>query len=78
LAAHYNLGLALREEGDLDGAIREYRQALLHDPHQAEVHTSLANALAATHDLDGAVGEYREAVRRHSETYRSSCGVTEF
>jgi tetratricopeptide (TPR) repeat protein len=60
---HYNLGLALYDKGDLDGAIREYREALRIQPDYAEAHNNLGNALEKKGDLDGAIREFREALR---------------
>src|SRR5262249_7388810 len=43
--AHYNLGIALKDKGDLDGAIRCYRTAIRIDQQFAEAHCNLGNAL---------------------------------
>ena len=61
--AHNNLGNALRDKGDLDGAIAEYREAIRLDPRFANAHCNLGNALSDKGDLDGAIAEYREAIR---------------
>jgi tetratricopeptide (TPR) repeat protein len=63
--AHTNLGLALHEKGDLDGAITEYRKALAtrQDFREAyKAHGSLGNALRDKGEVDGAIAAYREAV----------------
>ena len=39
--AHFNLGNALGKEGDLDGATKEFREALRINPKDAEAHNSL-------------------------------------
>jgi Flp pilus assembly protein TadD len=60
--AHYNLGYALSETGDLPAAIREYRRSAALDPSQPPVFANLALACAETGDLDGAVANYRTAL----------------
>lgn len=45
--AHNNLGFALERQGDLDGAIREYRRALDLDPGYAQAGRNLQRAWAA-------------------------------
>jgi len=64
-AAHINLGYALQNKGDLDGAIREYRQALSLNPNltvAAVAHNNLGNALQDKGDFDGAIREYRQTL----------------
>ncbi len=48
---------ALRGRGDLDGALRSYREALELEPNLTEARLELATALAARHDLEGAATE---------------------
>lgn len=43
--AHSNLGAALQMKGDLDGAIAQYRRALVTNPQNDIVRTNLDNAL---------------------------------
>jgi tetratricopeptide (TPR) repeat protein len=43
--AHFNLGLALRDKGQLDEAITEYRQAIRHEPDFAGAHCNLGQVL---------------------------------
>jgi tetratricopeptide (TPR) repeat protein len=64
-AAHTNLGAALRDKGDLDGAAACCREAIRLDPTLALAHNILGNALRDKGDLDGAIACYREAVRRN-------------
>jgi Flp pilus assembly protein TadD len=47
--AHYNLAAALRDKGDLDGAIREYREALRLNPNNPRVQDALNEALKKSH-----------------------------
>jgi tetratricopeptide (TPR) repeat protein len=63
VAAYNNLGNALRDKGDLDGAITAFREAIRLDPSNAVVHNNLAAALYRKKDLDGAIGYFREATR---------------
>src|SRR6266566_4692016 len=61
--AHYYLGYALLEQGNVDEAIAEHRAALRINPQYAEAHNYLGNALEDQGKLDEAVNEYREALR---------------
>jgi tetratricopeptide (TPR) repeat protein len=61
--AHNNLGMALFDKDDTDGAIAEYRLAIRLDPKYAAPHNNLGSALRIKGDVDGAVVEYREAIR---------------
>jgi tetratricopeptide (TPR) repeat protein len=60
---HYNWGLLLAEDRQLDAAIAHYREALRLDPGYAKARTNLGWALAAQGRLEEAVVEYREALR---------------
>src|SRR5262249_19787506 len=62
-AAHYNLGLALRNKGDLTGAIAAYRKAIDLAPNFAPAHNNLGTALRAKGDLNGAIAEFQQAIR---------------
>jgi eukaryotic-like serine/threonine-protein kinase len=67
---HNNLGIALAVKGDLDSAIREYREAIRLGP-SADAHYNLGNALFEE-DLEGAIREYRAAIRvepNHANAY---------
>ena len=57
-----NLGIALRDKGDLDGALTAYRKAIELDPKYAEAHSCLGNALRDKGDLDGAIAAHRKAI----------------
>ena len=59
--AHVNLGLALKNKCDLDGAVAEYREALRLDPNIARAHNNLGVVLEQNGDRQGALGEYRAA-----------------
>jgi tetratricopeptide (TPR) repeat protein len=65
-AVHSNLGLALQDKGDLDGAIKAYEAALRLKkdfPEAYKIHTNLAVALQVKGDLDGAIKAYKAALR---------------
>jgi tetratricopeptide (TPR) repeat protein len=62
-AAHTNLGAALYDKGDWDGAAACCREAIRLDPTLASAHNILGNALRDKGDLDGAINCYREAMR---------------
>jgi superkiller protein 3 len=61
-----NLGNALAARGELDGAIRAYREALKGHHDYAAAHERLALALERKGDSDGAIAELRETVRFRS------------
>jgi tetratricopeptide (TPR) repeat protein len=65
--AHVNLGEALADKGDWDGAIAEYREALRLNPNNDLAHIDLGYALGGGRgDLDGAIAETRLAVQLDS------------
>lgn len=60
--AHYNLGIALNGQGDTDGAIAHYRQAVELRPSYAEAHYNLGRLLAQKGQLDEAMVHYEKAL----------------
>jgi tetratricopeptide (TPR) repeat protein len=64
--AHYNLGIALNEQGDIDGAIGHYRQALDLWPGYAEAHYNLGRLLVQKGQLDEAITHYEKALEINS------------
>ncbi|MBO0694603.1 MAG: tetratricopeptide repeat protein [Verrucomicrobia bacterium] len=60
--AHYNLGIALNDQGDTDGAIAHYRQAVELRPGYAEAHYNLGRLLAQKGRLDDAVTHYERVL----------------
>jgi tetratricopeptide (TPR) repeat protein len=76
-AAHNDLGLALLERGDLDGAIRHSREALRLDPVHAEAPNTLATALSRRGLAAQSVAVYREALRNRpgDVTFHSNLGT---
>jgi Flp pilus assembly protein TadD len=63
VGAHTNLGVALKEKGDVKGAIGEYRKAIALDEEYAPAHYSLGLALKAEGDVKGAIAEYEKALK---------------
>jgi protein O-mannosyl-transferase len=60
--AHYNLGIALSDQGDTDGAIAHYRQAVELRPSYAEAHYNLGRLFAQKGQLDDAIAHYEKAL----------------
>jgi tetratricopeptide (TPR) repeat protein len=60
--AHYNLGIALNEQGDPDGAISHYREAVDLWPGYAEAHYNLGRLLAQKGLVDEAIAHYEKAL----------------
>jgi tetratricopeptide (TPR) repeat protein len=60
---YINLGNALGDKGDVDGAIAAYKEALRLKQDYPLAHYNLGNALKAKGRLDEAITEYREALR---------------
>lgn len=66
--AHYGLGLVRRHRGDLDGAVREFGQALRLNPKLDQAHAALSQVLLHKGDIEGAVAEMEEAVRLNPDS----------
>lgn len=60
--AEYNLGLALKNQGQLDQAIAHYRRALNIWPDYVEAHYNLGGAYIEKGEFDEALAEYRRAI----------------
>jgi Flp pilus assembly protein TadD len=61
--AHNNLGAALMERGDVEGAERHFVETLRVKPYDPEAHFCLAAALTSQRKTAQAIPEYREALR---------------
>ena len=61
--AHMNLGIALTDRRDFDGAIAHLEEALRLRPEQAEVENALGNAWLDRGEPDRALTHYNEAIR---------------
>ena len=60
--AHNNLGSALQDLGQLEGAVTSYRRAIKINPNDADVCNNLGTALQDLRRLDEAVASYRRAL----------------
>jgi len=60
--AEYNLGLALKNLGQLDQAMAHYRRALTIWPDYVEAHYNLGGAYIEKGEFDEALAEYRRAI----------------
>jgi len=60
---HLKRGVALAEERDSEGAIKEFQTAIRLNPNDAEAHFKLAETLRDRLDIDGAIAELRTAIR---------------
>jgi Flp pilus assembly protein TadD len=61
--AHNNLGAALGDKHDLEGAIAEYRAAVQLDPNLAQARTNLQHELQLKADKARAPGKVHDGVR---------------
>ncbi|PYL74702.1 MAG: hypothetical protein DMF27_13955, partial [Verrucomicrobia bacterium] len=60
--AEYNLGLALKNQGQLDQAIAHYRRAIDIWPDYVDAHYNLGGAYIEKGEIDEALAEYRRAI----------------
>jgi tetratricopeptide (TPR) repeat protein len=60
--AHYNLANALRRAGDMDGAIRHYRETLALKEDHADAHANLGSALGLRGEIPAAREHFARAV----------------
>jgi protein O-mannosyl-transferase len=61
--AHYNLGHALDDKGQIDEAIRQYREAIRLKPNYPDAHNNLGIALDNKGQTGEAIQQFREAIR---------------
>ena len=61
--AHFNLGYALDEKGQINDAISQYQEAIRLNPKDAEAHNNLGAELDKKGQTDGAINEYLESIR---------------
>src|SRR6059058_1129143 len=65
--AEYNLGLALKNQGQLDEAISHYRRAINIWPDYVDAHYNLGGAYIEKGEVDEALAEYRRAIEIRPE-----------
>src|SRR5438046_1425828 len=65
--AEYNLGLALKNQGQLDQAIAHYRRAIDIWPDYVDAHYNLGGAYIEKGKVDEALAEYRRAIEIRPE-----------
>ncbi|HEY2816738.1 MAG TPA: tetratricopeptide repeat protein [Casimicrobiaceae bacterium] len=77
VAAHYNRAVSAQIGGDLDGAIRGYREVLEQTPGHVDARYNLAIALATQGKLDEAAANYRGVLDRRPQfaEARSNLGL---
>ena len=61
--ARNNLAVALKNQGDLEGAIRHYKEALRINPNYAEAYNNLGVALREDGKLQQALENFRRALQ---------------
>src|SRR5256886_17658550 len=62
--AHYNLGLALAQSGNLDEAVGELKDAISVNPGYTDARVQLGLVLSEKNDTAGAVNVFRELIKR--------------
>ena len=73
--AHYMLGTVLRQLGDADGALREFRETIRINPNSPEAYTSIGQLLTAAHDSKGAAEAFASAARLNKAKADSQAAV---
>ena len=61
--AHNGLGIALDQKGQMDGAIRQFEEAIRLKPRYSSAYCNLGIALNKNGQVDEAIREFREAIR---------------
>jgi tetratricopeptide (TPR) repeat protein len=69
--AHYNLGNALRDKGQLDEAITEYREAISLNEDYASAHYNLGIVLHAKGKVDEAIACYQKTIALYPKVARA-------
>ncbi len=68
-ALHLDYGVALTARGDMDEALKHFREAVRLKPDYIEARTNVATALARQGRMDEAVEAFREALRLRPDYY---------
>ncbi|HEX5707110.1 MAG TPA: tetratricopeptide repeat protein [Pyrinomonadaceae bacterium] len=69
IPAHFNLGAALTQTGDLGGAVAQFEEILRLDPNHANAHYNLGLLLAQSNQTERAIKHLRLAVAAKSEDH---------
>jgi capsular polysaccharide biosynthesis protein/tetratricopeptide (TPR) repeat protein len=75
---HYNLGHVLHQQGDLQGAIASYQQAIALCPDHVSAHYNLAVALEEQGQAGLAIAQYRQTLSLQTETGLNQLGVAAY
>ena len=67
VGAHLNLGMALREKGDLDAALEHLKRVAAAEPKQAGIQYELGQTLRQNGDLAAAVAVFEKAIELDPE-----------
>ena len=73
--AHYNLGIVLTDQGDIDQAIDHYQHAVALRPAYAEAHYNLGLLLVEQGRVDDAIAHYQKALEIQPEYGEASCNL---
>ena len=60
--AYYNMGIALRNKGDIEAAIDSYKKALEIKPDYFEVYFNMGNIFKEKGDIEAAINSYKKAL----------------
>jgi serine/threonine-protein kinase len=73
--AHFNLGNALNEKGDADGAITCFRKAIALDAKYAAAHNNLGTVLRARGQVEEAIPFYKKAIALDPKYAYAHCNL---
>ena len=60
---HDNRGMALRAQGDLSGALKDFTAAISLDPNSARAFANRGAVLFAEREFDGAIADFDQAIK---------------
>jgi tetratricopeptide (TPR) repeat protein len=72
--ANYNMGISLKNRGDLKDAILSFKEAVRIKPDYADAFNNMGNTLIALGDIDGAIESYIRAIEispNYAEAYNN-------